>query len=76
MTSRRTKRPKMCLQGTIPNQEPYGGTDDVVSSQEEGTRYEPPSAAAESQGVKNRRIILEFLDDNQPASTLISMHDR
>jgi DnaK suppressor protein len=28
--------------GTVPNQEPYGGTDDVVLSQEEGVPYEPP----------------------------------
>jgi len=28
--------------GTIPDQEPYGGTEDVVLSQEEGLTYEPP----------------------------------
>jgi DnaK suppressor protein len=28
--------------GTIPNQEPYGGTEDVVLSEEEGVTYEPP----------------------------------
>jgi DnaK suppressor protein len=28
--------------GTIPYQEPYSGTDDVVVSQEEGVAYEPP----------------------------------
>jgi RNA polymerase-binding transcription factor len=30
------------LPGTIPNQEPYGGTEDVVLSEEEGVDYEPP----------------------------------
>jgi DnaK suppressor protein len=29
--------------GTIPNQEPYAGTDDVVLSEEEGVAYEPPT---------------------------------
>ena len=29
------------LPGTIPNQEPYGGTDDVNLSEEEGVTYEP-----------------------------------
>ena len=29
--------------GTIPNQEPYGGTEDVVLTQEEGVTYEPPT---------------------------------
>jgi DnaK suppressor protein len=29
--------------GTIPDQEPYGGTDDVVLSQEEGVTYKPPT---------------------------------
>ena len=28
--------------GTIPDQEPYTGTDDVVLSEEEGVTYEPP----------------------------------
>ncbi len=27
---------------TVPDQEPYGGTDDVVLSEEEGVTYEPP----------------------------------
>jgi DnaK suppressor protein len=30
------------LPGTIPNQEPYGGTDDIVLAEEEGVTYEPP----------------------------------
>ena len=30
------------LPGTIPNQEPYGGTDDLVLADEEGLTYEPP----------------------------------
>ena len=30
------------LPGTIPNQEPYGGTDDIVLADEEGVTYEPP----------------------------------
>ena len=30
------------MPGTIPNQEPYGGTDDVVLAEEEGLTYEPP----------------------------------
>jgi DnaK suppressor protein len=30
------------LPGTIPDQEPYGGTDDVNLSEEEGVTYEPP----------------------------------
>ena len=30
------------LPGTIPNQEPYGGTDDIVLADEEGLTYEPP----------------------------------
>ena len=30
------------LPGTIPNQEPYGGTDNVVLADEEGVTYEPP----------------------------------
>ena len=30
------------LPGTIPNQEPYGGTDDLVLAEEEGLTYEPP----------------------------------
>jgi DnaK suppressor protein len=30
------------LPGTIPKQEPYGGTDDVVLADEEGVSYEPP----------------------------------
>lgn len=28
--------------GTIPDQKPYGGTEDVVLTQEEGVTYEPP----------------------------------
>ena len=28
--------------GTIPDREPYGGTEDVVLTQEEGVTYEPP----------------------------------
>ncbi|HEX2225645.1 MAG TPA: TraR/DksA C4-type zinc finger protein [Candidatus Binatia bacterium] len=28
--------------GTVPDQEPYAGTDDVVLSEEEGVTYEPP----------------------------------
>ena len=28
--------------GTIPDQEPYGGTEDVILTQEEGVTYEPP----------------------------------
>jgi hypothetical protein len=28
--------------GTVPDQEPYGGTEDVVLSEEEGINYEPP----------------------------------
>jgi hypothetical protein len=28
--------------GTVRNQEPYGGTEDVVLSEEEGVTYEPP----------------------------------
>ncbi len=31
------------MPGTIPDQEPYGGTEDVVLSQEEGETYEPPT---------------------------------
>jgi DnaK suppressor protein len=30
------------LPGTIPNQEPYGGTDDINLVEEEGVTYEPP----------------------------------
>ena len=30
------------MPGTIPNKEPYGGTDDVVLADEEGVTYEPP----------------------------------
>jgi DnaK suppressor protein len=30
------------LPGTIPKQEPYGGTDDLVLADEEGVTYEPP----------------------------------
>jgi DnaK suppressor protein len=30
------------LPGTVPDQEPYGGTDDVVLTEEEGVTYEPP----------------------------------
>ena len=30
------------LPGTIPNQEPYSGTDDIVLADEEGVTYEPP----------------------------------
>jgi DnaK suppressor protein len=30
------------IPGTIPNQEPYGGTDDIVLAEEEGVTYEPP----------------------------------
>jgi DnaK suppressor protein len=30
------------LPGTIPKQEPYGGTDDIVLADEEGVTYEPP----------------------------------
>jgi DnaK suppressor protein len=30
------------LPGTIPNQEPYAGTDDIVLAEEEGVTYEPP----------------------------------
>jgi RNA polymerase-binding transcription factor len=32
------------LPGTIPNQEPYGGTDDIHLAKEEGVDYEPPDA--------------------------------
>jgi hypothetical protein len=30
------------LPGTISNQEPYGGTDDILLAEEEGVTYEPP----------------------------------
>jgi DnaK suppressor protein len=30
------------LPGTVPNQEPYGGTEDIVLADEEGVTYEPP----------------------------------
>ncbi len=29
---------------TIPYQEPYGGTDDIVLANEEGVTYEPPES--------------------------------
>jgi DnaK suppressor protein len=32
------------LPGTIPNQEPYGGTEDINLTKEEGVDYEPPDA--------------------------------
>ena len=32
------------LPGTVPNQEPYGGTEDINLTKEEGVDYEPPDA--------------------------------
>jgi len=33
-----------CIMGAIPNQEPYGGTDDIHLAKEEGVDYELPDA--------------------------------
>jgi hypothetical protein len=41
----RSKKPASqdATPGTVPNREPYGGTKDVVLSEEEGVTYEPPA---------------------------------
>lgn len=47
------------LPGTIPSQEPYGGTDDVLA-EEEGLTYEPPEKSASSaspEGLASRRLV-------------------
>lgn len=38
------ENPGDVLPGTLPDQEPYGGTDDINLTKEEGVDYEPPDA--------------------------------